>query len=138
MVLNSIAESLVGINAFFLNFLAAALLVALFSAIYVRITPYAEFKLIAEGKVAPAVSFGGALLGFVIPLASAIAHSISFLDMLIWAGIALAVQVMVFIVLRISFAGLCRGIENNEVAPAILLGVFSLAAGILNAASMSY
>ena len=46
-------------------------LTALFLAIYVRITPYREFALIRAGNVAAAASLSGALLGFVIPLASA-------------------------------------------------------------------
>jgi len=134
----TITESLGGINGFFLNFLAAVALVVIFSVLYVWITPYAEFRLIREGKVAPAVSFSGALLGFVIPLASAISQSVSFLDMLVWSVVALVVQVLVFLVLRTCFSGLCRGIAADELAPAILLGVLSLAAGILNAASMTY
>jgi putative membrane protein len=134
----TMVESLGGLNDFFLNFLASVALVALFTVVYVRITPYAEFKLIHEGKVAPAVSFSGALLGFVIPLANAIAQSTSFLDMVIWAVIALVLQVLVFLTLRSCFRDLCRGIGANELAPAILLGVLSLAAGILNAACLTY
>lgn len=134
----TIAESLGGLTGFFLDFLAAVVLTALFILIYVRVTPYAEFRMIHEGKVAPAVSFSGALLGFVIPLASAIAHSLSFLDMLVWAVVALVVQVLVFLVLRACFGGLCRQIADNEPAPAILLGVLSLSAGILNAACLTY
>jgi putative membrane protein len=134
----AMVESLGGLTDFFLNFLASTLLVALFTFVYVWITPYAEFKLIREGKVAPAISFSGALLGFVIPLANAIAQSTSFLDMVVWAVISLVVQVMVFLVLRSCFKELCRGIGANELAPAILLGVLSLAAGILNAACLTY
>lgn len=134
----TMADSLAGANVFFLHFLAAALLVALFAAIYVRITPYAEFGLIREGKVAPAVSFCGALIGFVIPLAGAISQSVSFVDMLVWAVIALLVQVLVFLLLRCCLAGLCRGIAEDRLAPAILLCGLSLAAGILSAACMTY
>src|SRR5690242_18829599 len=134
----TIMESLGGLNAFFLNFLAAVVLTLFFAALYVWITPYAEFRLIHEGKVAPAISFSGALLGFVIPLASAITHSVSFLDMLVWAVVALVVQVLVFLVLRACLGDLCRQIADNEPAPAILLGVLSLSAGILNAACLTY
>lgn len=134
----ALTELLGGMNGFFLHFLAALLLAMLFSLLYVRITPYAEFRLIREGKVAPAVSFSGALLGFVIALASAIANSVSFPDMLIWAAVALVVQVGVFYVLRRCFPELCQSIAEDRLAPAILLGVLSLAAGILDAASMSY
>ncbi|WP_224984425.1 DUF350 domain-containing protein [Geomonas agri] len=134
----TVVESLGGVNGYFLHFLAAALLVALFCVVYVRITPYPEFKLIAQGKVAPAVSFAGALLGFAISLASAIAHSVSLLDMLVWAAVALLVQLLVFLVLRIIFADLSRAIAGDVLAPAILLGALSLAAGIVNAACMTY
>ena len=134
----TLADSLGGVNGFFLNFLASVLLVGAFMAIYVRITPFAEFRLIREGKVAPAVSLSGALLGFVIPLAGAISQSVSFLDMLVWSGIALVVQVLVFLLLRCCLAGLCKGIAADQLAPAILLGVLSLAAGILSAACMTY
>jgi putative membrane protein len=134
----TIMESLGGMNGYMLNFLASAALLVLFCVLYVRITPYPEFKLIGEGKVAPAVSFSGAMLGFVIPLASAISESVSFLDMLVWAGVALVVQLLVFLVLRCCFSGLCRDIAENQLAPALLLGALSLAAGILNAACMTF
>ncbi len=131
-------ELLAGLNGFFLHFLAAVVLVMLFALIYIRITPYAEFKLIREGKIAPAISFGGALLGFVVALAGAITNSVSFIDMLIWSSVALLVQVAVFIGLRRGFPELCLSIGEDQAAPAILLGVLSLAAGMLNAACMSY
>jgi putative membrane protein len=93
---------------------------------------------VREGKTAPAVSFGGAVLGFVVPLAGAIAHSVSFLDMVLWALVALVVQVIVFLVLRISLPGLVRDIEDNRIGSALVLAVFSTAAGLLNAACMTW
>ena len=134
----TVLESLAGLTSFFVHFIAAALLAALFSAIYVRITPYPEFALIREGKVAPAISFSGALLGFVIPLASAIISSVSFLDMLVWAVVALVVQILVYVILKAFFADLPRDIAENRLAPAILLAILSLAAGIMSAACMAY
>jgi putative membrane protein len=132
----TVVESLEAVNGYFLHFLAGVILVLVFSAVYIRMTPYPEFKLIREGNVAPAVSFSGALLGFVISLASAISQSVSFLDMMVWALVALVVQVLVFLALRFFFTDLSRSIAANNIAPAILLGVLSLAAGILNAACM--
>ncbi len=131
-------ELLAGLNGFLLHFLAAGLLVALFSLIYIRITPYPEFRLIREGKVAPAISFSGALLGFVVALAGAIVNSVSFADMLIWSVVALVVQITVFSGLRALFPELCESIAEDRPAPAILLGALSLAAGLLNASCMSY
>ena len=134
----TIAESLSGLGSFIAYFGAGAALLALFCLVYGQVTPYPEFRLIKEGKVAPAISFSGALLGFVIPLASVISHSVAFLDMLAWAGVALAVQVLVFLGLRLCAGSLVRDIADDRTAPAVLLAVLSLAAGILNAACMTY
>ena len=71
----SMLESLSGLYAFLGYFAASAALLVLFCAVYLRVTPYPELRLVREGKTAPAVSFGGAVLGFVVPLAGAIAHT---------------------------------------------------------------
>jgi putative membrane protein len=134
----TITDSLAGVGSFLGYFGAAVLLLVLFTLIYGRVTPYPEFRLIREGKVAPAVSFTGAVLGFVAPLASAISHSIALLDMIVWAVVALVIQIAVFLVLRLIFADLCGKIADDGLAAAILLGGASLAVGLLNAACMTY
>lgn len=134
----TIVESFSGLGAFFGYFAASAVLLALFCVVYLRVTPYAELGLVKEGKTAPAVSFGGAVIGFVLPLASAISHSVSFLDMVLWAVVALVVQVIVFLVLKAFLSGLVRDIAEDRMGPAIVVAVFSTAAGILNAACMTW
>jgi len=134
----TVMDSLAGLGSFLGYFTAAVLLLVLFSLVYGRVTPYSEFSLIKAGKVAPAVSLVGALLGFVSPLASAITHSVALLDMIVWALVALVVQIAVFLVLRLLFADLCREIAADRLSAAILLGGVSFAVGILNAACMSY
>lgn len=131
-------ESTAGLVAFLSYFGAALGLLAVFCAIYCKVTPYDELKLVREGKVAPAISFGGAFIGFVLPLYSAISHSVGFFDMLIWAVIAMMVQILVFSVVRLFFKDLVKQIEENQVAAATLLAFFAVAIGILNAASMTY
>jgi putative membrane protein len=127
-----------GVINFLSYFGAGFALTVLFLIIYTAITPQKEFTLIREGNVASACSLGGALLGFVLPLSSAIVNSVDFVDMVIWGGVALVIQLFVFFILRIIFRGLPAAIEKGVVADGILLGVFSLAAGILNAACMTY
>ncbi len=134
----TIAESLAGLGSFIAYFGIAAALLILFCLVYSWVTPYPEFKLIKAGKVAPAISFSGALLGFVIPLASVISHSIALLDMIVWALVALVVQVLVFLGLRLFIGDLAQDIANDQPAPAVLLAVLSLAAGIINAACMTF
>ena len=59
-------------------------------------------------------------------------------DCLIWSAVALIVQIAVFFVVRIPVPNLSAKIAAGEIAPAIWLGLASLAAGALNAASMIY
>jgi putative membrane protein len=78
------------------------------------------------------------LVGFSLPVASAIAHAANLLDCAVWSVIALLVQLVIFFVVRIPVPDLSRRIANGEIAAAIWLGMSSLAGGALNAASMTY
>jgi putative membrane protein len=131
-------DSFQGLFNFGAYFMAALGYLLIFCVVYARVTPYAELKLVREGKLAPAISFSGAVIGFVLPLNSAITHSVGFFDMLLWALVAMAVQILVFSLVRLIFRDLVRQIEENQTAAATLLAVFSVAIGLLNAASMSY
>ena len=135
---STLLESLSGLVDFCKYFVAALGFVVVFCQVYCWITPYDELKLVREGNVAPAISFGGALIGFILPLYSVITHSVGFVDMLIWAIVAMVVQLTVFGIVRIFFKELVREIENNHTAAATLLAFFSGAIGLLNAASMTY
>ena len=135
---SSVLESLSGLYAFLGYFAVSSVLLVLFCIVYMKVTPYDELQLVREGKTAPAVSFGGAVIGFVLPLASAITHSVSFIDMVLWALVAMVVQVLVFLILKLSLPALVRDITENRIASALMVAIFSTAAGILNAASMSW
>ncbi len=126
------------VAAFVMYFASGVALTGLFLVIYIRLTPYRELVLIRAGNRAAAASLSGALLGYVIALASAIAHSVSLRDMLSWGVAALLVQAGAYLVARIMFRDLAGAIERGEVSAGILAAALSLAAGILNAASMSY
>lgn len=133
-----IAAQLSGLLKFALYFSASLGLTALFLVVYVRVTPYREFELIKNGNPSAAWSLGGALLGFVVPLASAVINSVGFFDMLLWGAVALGVQIMVYLLVRQTFKGLAAAIEEGMASKGMFLGACSLAAGILNAACMSY
>ena len=77
---------------------------------------------------------GLSLLGFVLPVVSAIAHSANVVDCLIWSAIALIVQIAVYYIVKIPVPNLSARIAAGELAAAIWLGLSSLAAGALNAA----
>ena len=133
-----ILQSLAGLPAFLTYFCTGLVAVIVYLFIYTWITPYNEFKLIRDNKPAAAIALGLSLVGFVLPLVSAIAHSANVLDCMIWAVIALIVQVIVFYLVKIPVPNLSTRIGQGELAAAIWLGLSSLAAGALNAACMIY
>lgn len=135
---STMLASLAGLLGFCTYFAAAVGFMIVFCVVYCKMTPYDELKLIHGGNTAAAISFGGALIGFTLPLYSAITHSIGFTDMLIWAVIAMLVQFAVFGSVRLIFKDLANEIENNHTAAASFLAFFSIAIGILNAACMTY
>jgi putative membrane protein len=135
---SNLLASLSGLLGFCTYFVSAIGFVIVFCLIYCKITPYDEFKLIRGGNTAAAISFGGALIGFILPLYSAITHSVGLIDMLIWAVIAMLVQIAVFGMARVVLKDLVSEIENNHTAAATLLAFCSISIGILNAACMTY
>lgn len=133
-----ILQSLAGLPAFLAYFCTAIVAVILYLLVYTTVTSHKEFELIGRNVPGAAVALGLSLLGFALPLASAIAHSANLLDCAIWAVIALIVQVAVYFIVRIPVHQLSQRIAAGEMSAAIWLGLSSLAAGVLNAASMAY
>ncbi len=135
--MREVFESFAGFDEF-LAYLAVALaLLAFFVAIYIRVTPYRELALIREGNMAASFSLSGSILGFVIPLASAIQHSVSLIDMVIWGLIAMVVQILAFVVVKLLIPSIAQDIVAGKGAQGFFLGALSLAVGLLNAACMS-
>ncbi len=131
-----ILQSLAGLPAFLVYFCTAIVAVVAYLFVYTRITPHNEFQLIRDNDPAAAITLGLSLLGFTLPVVSAIAHAANVVDCLIWSLIALIVQVIVYYLVKIPVPNLSRRIADGELAPAIWLGLSSLAAGALNAACM--
>ena len=130
--------SLSGFDDFLIYFGLAILFAAAFLWIYMLVTPYNEMQLIRAGNAAAAWSLGFALLGFSLPLAAAIIHSVNPWDMMLWAVIALVVQILVFLLVHLLLPDITRNIQEGQVSSGAFLGLLSLAAGVLNAASMTY
>ena len=130
-------QSLAGLPAFLAYFCTAFIAVVIYLFVYTRVT-HDEFELIRNNVAGAAVSLGLSLLGFTLPVVSAIAHAANVADCLIWSAIALAVQIVVYYLVEIPVPNLSKRIAAGELAPAIWLGLSSLAAGALNAASMIY
>ncbi|KIU63396.1 membrane protein [Cronobacter malonaticus ENBT0334] len=124
--------------AFCAYFFIGLAMINCFMFIYTRITAHDEWKLIKENNSAAAITFGGAILGYVVPLASAAINSVSITDYLSWGAIALVVQLIIYGGVRLYMPKLSEKIIDRNVAAAIFMGVASLAGGILNAACMTW
>ena len=95
-------------------------------------------RLIRQGNTSAAVCFCGALVGYVLPLASALIHGETLLDFLLWGLVALAVQLVVYFLMRLLVRNLTSYIEEDRIAVAILAATISLCGGMLNAAAIVY
>ncbi len=115
--------------------------IALFAcgvAIYMRITPYQEIRLIRDGNCTAAWSLGGVMIGLTLPLASAMAHSVSLADMAMWGAIALLFQLLAFFAASVTLKDFRAGIEADRTAYGVALAALSVAVGILNAGALTY
>lgn len=133
-----ISRSLATLPAFGIYMVLALGLTVLFALIYTRITPHCEWKLMRAGNLSASLAFGGSLLGFALPLASAIAHSESLLDCALWGLVALVVQILAFFGIRMLLPEVSKHIEEDMPGPAVALAMFSLTTGLLNAACMTW
>ena len=122
----------------FLAFMATAMALTFFYVvIYMWVTPHDEIKLIRENNMAASLAFAGSLVGFCLPLASAIANSGTLVDVAVWGVVALLVQVAVFYLVCLPIPKISERIEKGEMASGLWLGATSLTGGLLNAASMT-
>lgn len=109
---------------------AAVVLVAL-------ITPHREFRLIRDGNTSAAIAFAGTLIGIALPLHSAITHSVSLLDALIWGGVAGVIQVVAYLATRAVSPKLSHQITDNVSSAGVFAAGVAISVGLINAAAMT-
>lgn len=126
-----------GSGAFALTFVVSLVLLAVFAAVYSAITSHHEMTLIRAGNKAAALSFGGTIIGFVIPVGKSVAQSVSLVDLLVWSGIAFVAQLCAYGAAALLVPHLRKSIEDDHIASGILLTALAIAIGVLNAAAMS-
>jgi putative membrane protein len=121
-----------GLLLFALYFAASVAMLAAFTWLYLRVTPYDEATEISKGNLAPAIALAGAMLGFTFPLLIASYTHSNFLGFLAWGVLACLVQLLAFWVLHWL---LPRVIETNNIAGATCFAASSVCVGLVNAAS---
>ncbi|MFG6177853.1 DUF350 domain-containing protein [Halomonas sp. THAF12] len=133
---------LAGLPAFLCYLIVGVAMLVLFMFCYSKATPHQEWKLIQAGNTAASAAYGGAILGFTIPLYSAMSHSVSLVDFILWGIVAFVVQIVTFFatkgVLKIQGESLSTHISEAHVAYGVLSGSIAVAVGLLNAAAMTW
>ena len=136
--MRQVFDSFAGFDDFLVYLALSLVFLGLFVAIYIRLTPYRELTLIREGNMAASFSLSGSLLGFIVPLTATVRYSVNLVDMAIWAGIALVVQLCAYVAVKLVIPTLAQDIQAGRNAQGFFLGTFSLGVGLINAACMTY
>jgi putative membrane protein len=134
----AVSSSLSGLPLFLAYFCLSVIVVTAYVYFYTKITQHDEFALIQANVPGAAISLGLSLIGFAMPVASAVAHAANIVDCIVWSVIALIVQVIVYYLVRIPVPDISKRIAAGELAPAIWLGLASATGGLLSAASMTW
>lgn len=122
----------------YLTFVGASVaLLAVALLAYTLITPYREWALIRQGNSAAATSMGGTAIGMAIALSSVARGTYSVAELLMWGGVALVCQLLVFVAVCFLLPGFRKGIEADKLGYGVTLGTLSIAMGILNAGALS-
>lgn len=105
--------------------------------LYIWMTPWDEMDLIRRGNNAAALSLGGAIIGLALPLAVAMAASVSVYEIILWGPVTLILQIIAYRIADIVLRTLPKRIEDGQMSAAVLLVSIKLAAAIVNAAAVS-
>lgn len=136
----------------FLKYLGITLPLMAFAVfLFTLTTPYQEFKIMFDGDVledpqkvaaskAVALDLGGKVIGIAFLLASAIYHSVSLWDLIVWGLTGTLFLIAVYYLFELLTPGITirKEIPNGNVGAAIFSFCLSLTTGILMAALISY
>ena len=125
--------TLEALGNFLLYTFSSLLLLGVFGKIYQWLTPYHEYDSIKEGKLAPAIALGGALIGFTFPLLSVSYHGVNYVDFLIWAAIVGTLQIILF---KALYWIIPMQIEEDNRAIALIYAILAFCVGLISAFSL--
>ena len=132
-----VVRSISGVPLFLLYLSVATALLTLFLLLYLKATRHDEIGLIRAGNASAAVSLSSAMIGFCLPLSKALAQAASIPDLVIWAGLALVVQLTAYGIANLVVPQLSEKIEQNMLSAALVSAGLSITCGMLSAAAMT-
>ncbi len=125
-----------GFPTFLIQTATAGLLLVVASVVYVLLTPWKELALVRGGNGAAGLALAGAIVGLAIPIASALASSFGVLDLLVWGGVALLLQLIAYRIVDMILRDIPKRIEADEAGAAIVLIAAKLSSAMLLAAGL--
>jgi len=125
--------TLQALGNFLLYTFSSLVLLTVFGKIYQWLTPYHEYEQIKAGKLAPAISLGGALIGFTIPMLSVSYHGVNYIDFLIWAAVVGVLQIILF---KAMYWLIPMQIEEDNKAIALIYAILAFCVGLISAFSL--
>jgi putative membrane protein len=125
-----------GLPLLLVQVVTCIVLLAIGVMIYVRLTPFREREMVADGNPAAGTVLAGAILALAIPLAAMLATSVTLIDILVWGVVALILQLLTLGIVALAMRNFRRMIEAGNVAAAITLAGAQIAVALLNAAVM--
>lgn len=85
----SVLQSLTTLPSYLLFALVMLGFLLLFILAYTAVTPYRDLVLVRQGNTTAALTLGGAMIGFALPLTSVASNTSSIVDLAVWGVIAL-------------------------------------------------
>lgn len=131
-----LVQSLHGFVPFIKYMAAALLMLSAYVLVYLWATPHNEIALIKDNNSSAAISFAGALIGYVLPLTTAMNVSANIIDFVLWGLIAAMLQIALFFSIRFVFPLMIDRIEKGQVAMGITIASLSVAMGLINSTCM--
>ncbi len=110
----------------------------LYVVLYLYATPHREITLIRGDNPPAAVVLAGALLGFALPLASALRVADGVATVAAWAFIALVAQLVAYALVALLLKDFPKRINRGEMAAALLAAAIHVSVGLVNSAAMNY
>ncbi|WP_456274116.1 DUF350 domain-containing protein [Bacillus sp. AK031] len=125
----------------FLSYAGASLFLLFIGLLLFELTTKNEkFKMIGQGNAAAAMVIGGKMLGLAIVIGSAVANSISLMDMMIWGVIGIIFQILAHILAEVATIrfSIRDAIDQDNRAVGVFLLLMSISIGWVIAQCLTY
>jgi putative membrane protein len=125
--------SLTAFGNFLLYICISCAMLALFTRVYIWLTPYNETDQMRKGMVAPATALAGAMIGFTLPMLAVSYIGANVIEFIAWSLVAMAVQLVLF---KVLYRIIPAEIEVGNQAVAIFFAGMAVCVGAINAFSL--